>query len=186
MFYSTGRRTTDPGAVWTIAFDTANFHRPAPSWLRDLSNQSKLIIRKERLGKTAPLFKLTDLDGNAVELSSMRGKVVLLDFWSTACGPCIREIPSIQKAAEHYKDNVILWGLSMDQSDHDRKWLVQHQQSFPTLADVDYVVSDLYKVHGIPAAVVISRKGQIVNYWEGEVPMPDLEAALAKASGSGR
>jgi len=49
-----------------------------------------VTTRKEWLGRPAPDFKLTDLNGNSVALSSMRGKVVLLDFWSISCGPCIR------------------------------------------------------------------------------------------------
>ena len=180
MFYPTGRHASDPLAQWTIVFDTVEFHRPAPSWLRDLKNQPTLVTRKEWLGKPAPGFKLADLDGNSVELSSLRGKVVLLDFWSTACPPCVRELPSIQKEAEAHKDDLIFWGVSFDQPARDRKWLAQRQQSFPTLFDPDFVVSDLYKVHGIPAVVVISRKGKILNYWQGEVPTADLDAAITK------
>lgn len=182
IFYSTGRRPTDPGAPWTITFDTAQFHRPAPAWLVAMNNAPIVSTRKEWLGKPAPAFQLTDLDGKSVALSSMRGKVVLLDFWSTACGPCIREMPTIQKMAEEYQDDVIVWGVSLDQPDRDKKWLALHQQKFPTLSDSDYVVSDLYKVPGIPATVLIDRKGKIRNYWEGEVPAQDLETALRKTA----
>jgi peroxiredoxin len=182
IFYSTGRRPTDPGAPWTITFDTAQFHRPAPAWLLAMKNAPTVTTRKEWLGKSAPAFQLTDLEGKSVALSSMQGKVVLLDFWSTACGPCIRELPSIQKVADEHKDDVIVWGISLDQPDRDKKWLALHQQKFPTLSDSDYVVSDLYKVPGIPATVLIDRKGKIRNYWEGEVPIDDLEAALKKAA----
>jgi cytochrome c biogenesis protein CcmG/thiol:disulfide interchange protein DsbE len=181
MLYSTGRRPTDPGAAWTITFDTAQFHRPAPAWLLDLKNAPTISTRNEWMGKPAPAFQLTDLDGKSVELSSMRGRVVLLDFWSTSCGPCIREMPSIQKVAEEHKDDVSVWGVSLDQPNRDKKWLAEHQQEFPTLSDSDYMVSDLYKVHGIPAAVLIDRNGKIRNYWEGEVPLHDLEAALRRA-----
>jgi peroxiredoxin len=180
IFYSTGRQPTDPGAPWTITFDTAQFHRPAPAWLLAMRNAPIVTTHKEWLGKPAPAFQLTDLDGKSVALSSMQGKVVLLDFWSTACGPCIREMPSIQKVAGEHKDDVIVWGVSLDQPERDKKWLALHQQQFPTLADSDYVVSDLYKVPGIPATVLIDRKGNIRYYWEGEVPIQDLEDALKK------
>ena len=63
-----------------------------------------------------------------------------------------------------------------------QKWLLQHQRALPTLSDADFVVSDLYKVHGIPALVLIGTDGKVKNYWEGEVSKPDLEAAIQQAS----
>lgn len=182
MLYSMGRRSTDPEGLWTITFDTVQFHRPAPKWLLDLKNQPRLETRKEWVGKEAPAFKLADLDGQSVESSTMRGKLLLLDFWSTSCAPCLREMPTIQGVANEHRDDLIVWGISLDQAERDKKWLAQHQETFPTLADSDYVVSDLYKVHGIPATVLIDRKGKIRNYWEGEVPPNDLEAALKRAA----
>jgi peroxiredoxin len=137
---------------------------------------------KEWLGKEAPLFHLSDLNGKTVELSALRGKAVLLDFWSTACGPCVREMPNIQMIAKEHKPDLIVWAVSFDQPERDRKWLAQHQQEFPTLSDTEYEVSDLYKVPGIPAAILIDRRGVIRGYWEGEVPIADLEAALKRES----
>ena len=182
MLYSMGRRSTDPEGLWTITFGTVAFHRPAPKWLLDLKDQPTLKVRNEWLGKQAPAFALADLNGQKIDSSTMRGKLVLLDFWSTSCAPCLREMPLIQSVAKDHTDNVTVWGVSLDQAERDKKWLAQHQQTFPTLADSDYVVSDLYKVHGIPAVVLIDRKGKIRNYWEGEVAPNDLEAALKRAS----
>jgi len=180
--YPIGRHLTDPPAHWTITFDTAEFSRPAPQWLLDVKDLPALTIRKEWIGLPAPDFKLADLSGNSVALASMRGKVVLLDFWSRTCGPCIREMPMIESLGEAHKANLIVWGVSFDQPDRDKKWLLQHQRTLPTLSDADFVVSDLYKVHGIPAIVLIGMDSTIKNYWEGEVSKPDLEAAIQRAS----
>jgi len=180
--YSAGPRPADPAGLWTITFDTAQFHRPAPQWLLDMKTLPATRTLNEWLGKEAPAFHLNDLNGQRVELSALRGRAVLLDFWSTACGPCVREMPNIQKIAEKHKDDLIVWGVSFDQPERDRKWLAQHQQEFPTLSDTEYEVSDLYKVPGIPALVLIDAKGLIRGYWEGAVPMDDLEAALRRAS----
>jgi cytochrome c biogenesis protein CcmG/thiol:disulfide interchange protein DsbE len=182
MVYSTGRLPTDPAGQWTITFDAVHFHRPAPQWLLDMKNLPETRTRKEWLGKEAPGFHLSDLNGQRVELSGLRGKAVLLDFWSTACGPCVRELPIIQKIAEQHKDDVIVWGVSFDQPDRDKKWLAQHQQGFPTLSDTEYEVSDLYTVHGIPASVLIDPKGIVRGYWEGPVSTEDFEAALKRTS----
>jgi peroxiredoxin len=139
-------------------------------------------VHKEWIDQPAPDFKLSDLNGNSVALTSMRGKVVLLDFWSTSCGPCIREMPMIEAVGEAHKADLIVWGVSFDQPDSDKKWLLQHQRTLPTLSDADFVVSDLYKVPGIPAVVLIGIDGKIKNYWEGPVSRPDLEAAIQRAS----
>jgi len=181
VLYATGRHLTDPPALWTITFDTAQFSRPAPQWLIDMKDLPSVRIHKEWMDQPAPVFKLSDLNGNSVALSSMLGKVVLLDFWSSSCGPCIREMPIIEAVGEAYKADLIVWGVSFDQPDRDKKWLLQHQRTLPTLSDADFVVSDLYKVSGIPALVLIGMDGKVKNYWEGEVSKPDLEAAIQRA-----
>lgn len=182
MVYSTGRRPTDPQAPFTITFDTAQFNRPAPQWLLDVKEMPKVIKRKEWIGKPAPDFKLTDLNGTAVTLASMRGKVVLLDFWSSTCGPCVRAMPMIESIGEAHKADLVVWGISFDQPDRDKKWLQEHQRSLPTLSDSDFAVSDLYKVHGIPATVLIDADGKIKGYWDGEISQPELEAAIGRTT----
>jgi peroxiredoxin len=182
MLLPTGRHATDPPVPWTITFDTAKFNRPAPEWLHDLKDFPTVTTRTEWLGRPAPDFKLLDLDGNSVALSSLQGKAVLLDFWSISCGPCIREMPMIESTAETHKKDLVVWGVSLDQPDRDKKWLLEHQRSLPTLSDVDYVASDVYQVHGIPAVVLIGVDGKVRNYWQGEVAGSDLETAIRQAT----
>jgi len=181
MLYPTGRHLTDPPAPWTITFDTAQFNRPAPQWLIDMKDLPAVRIHKEWIDKPAPDFKLPDLNGNSVALSSMRGKVVLLDFWSSSCGPCVREMPMIEEIGEAHKADLIVWGVSFDQPDRDKKWLLLHQRTLPALSDTDFVVSDLYKVPGIPSLVLIGADGKVKTYWEGEVSKLDLESAIQRA-----
>ena len=64
----------------------------------------KADSRLEMIGKPAPDFSATDIDGNPISLKDYRGKIVLLDFWSTTCGPCIGEIPNVKKVYDAYKD----------------------------------------------------------------------------------
>jgi len=114
-----GRLQTDPDALWTITLDTVRFHRPAPKWLLDQMNQSALSTRREWQGKRAPAFKLADLDGKEVEIGQQSGKMLLLDFWSTSCGPCLLEMPLIQQVAEEHRGDLIVWGISFDQPERD-------------------------------------------------------------------
>jgi peroxiredoxin len=180
--YSTGRRETDPPALWTITFDTAQFNRPAPQWLLEMKDLPAVRIHKEWIDKPAPDFKLTDLSGASVALNSMSGKVVLLDFWSMSCAPCVREMPMIEAIKEAHSADLMVWGISFDPPDRDKKWLLLHQRTLPTLSDVDFLVSDLYRVPGIPALVLIGADGKVKNYWEGEVSKADLETAIQQAS----
>ena len=87
----------------------------------------------------------------------------------------------IEATGETHKGDLLVWGVSFDPPDRDKKWLLQHQRSLLTLSDTDYVASDLYEVHGIPALVLIGVDGKIKNYWEGEVPESELETAIRQA-----
>ena len=75
------------------------------------------VIRFVRDPDPAPEFKVKDLQGNDLNLASTRGKVVLLNFWATWCGPCRAEIPSLIALQEHYKDQLQIIGLVVDQDD---------------------------------------------------------------------
>lgn len=177
--YSAARHATGPPAQWTLTFDSAKFNRPAPQWVIDLQNAPKLTTRKEWLGRTAPDFSLSDLSGEKVTLSSMRGKVVLLDFWSISCPPCLREMPAVEAAVESNKtSDLVLLGISFDQPDKSKKWLLENQHSLTTLSDTDFAVSDLFEVQGIPSLVLVGRDGKVKNYWMGEVQQAELEDAI--------
>ena len=182
MIYATGPHSIGSPAQWIVLFDTAKFNRPAPQWVLDMKDLPSVIVCKEWIGLPAPDFTLPDLDGTSVSLSSLRGKVVLLDFWSISCGPCLREMPMVEAVGESHKKDVTLWGISFDQPDKDKKWLALHQRTLPTLSDTDFAVADQYKVEGIPALVLVGRDGNIRNYWTGAVPQSDLEAAIQQAA----
>lgn len=181
MKYPLGRRETDPPATWTVIFHTAKFGQPAPQCFVAQKDLPSVSVRKEWLGRIAPAFTIPDINGHQVALASAYGKVLLLDFWSTTCTPCIHSMPAVEAAVERQNGSVTLWGISFDPADRDKKWLSAHNKSFYTLSDTDFAVSNLYGVQGIPAIVLIGRDGKIANYWEGEVSNDELEAALRKA-----
>jgi peroxiredoxin len=181
MRYSTSRRDTDPAGEWTITLDRAHFRRPAPDWLRETEKSFQAGSRSEWQGKDAPAFSLDDLEGNPVEFSALHGKVVLLDFWSITCAPCVRELPMLEKLAARHKDDLVVWGISENPPQRDTKWLAQHAQSFPTLSDPEYAVSSLFRIQGVPTTILIGRDGKIRNYWLGEVDPQVLETAVTAA-----
>jgi len=131
----------------------------------------EVSVTMSLIGQPAPDFSLTDLGGRTVQLSSLKGKVVLLDFWATWCGPCKLSLPHIQKVADD--GGLAKRGLQVFAvNEKDAKPLVQafmndNHFSFPVLLDTDGLMNEEYKLAGIPTTVVIGKDGKVKNAWIG-------------------
>ena len=141
-------------------------------------NEASLMI-----GGVAPDIKLNGPDGKPVSLSSLRGKVVLIDFWASWCGPCRRENPNVVKMYQKYKDQGFeIFGVSLDNDANRWKGAIQ------TDGLTWFHVSDLmgwkskpaqmYQVHSIPATFLLDKQGKIIA--KG-LRGAELEAAVANA-----
>lgn len=176
---SAGRNAGE--GLWTLVFDSVTFNRPIPEWARDMGKAPDFRERTEWVGKPAPAFTLPASDGSVVALSSLRGKEVLLDFWSILCGPCKLEMPTLETVGREYESRgVVLLGISFDPVEKSKAWLEQNKHALRTLTDSDFAVSDAYKVQGIPALVLIGRDGKVKRYWDGAVTKEMVERALSK------
>jgi peroxiredoxin len=115
-------------------------------------------------GKPAPDFVLKDIDGNEAKLADFKGKVVLIDFWASWCGPCKRAMPHIQRIYEKYKDkDVVVLGINTRESQEGKvePFLKEHKITYRTLVDNDGKVAKQYRVRGIPALFLIDMEGRI-------------------------
>ena len=130
----------------------------------------------------APDFTLKSVTGENIKLSDFKGKVVLLDFWATWCGPCMRSIPELVRLQEKYRDKgLVVLGISMDtkaQADDAqlKKFMATFNMKYQVMRD-DGVVSQTYfgnSPAAIPTMQIINRKGKIVKtiigFSPGEVP----------------
>jgi peroxiredoxin len=134
-------------------------------------------------GQKAQDFTLGDLAGKQVRLSSLKGKVVLIDFWATWCGPCRIEMPNIQKLHRELKGRgLVVLGVNQgEDADKVRPFLKKYAYDFPVLLDRQQSVAGLYKVSGIPTMVIIDRTGTISAHFVGVRDEGTLREALAKA-----
>ena len=143
-------------------------------------------------GVMAPDFAMTTREGKSIKLSDFRGKVVVLDFWATWCGPCVAAMPHAQEIADHYKaqDVVVLASCTSDERAKFEAWVDRRTQEFPDVVfacdplekSPERASRKLYGVSGIPQQFVIDKTGKVVaevgGYQKGEVL---LDAALAQA-----
>jgi len=130
----------------------------------------------EWVGKPAPGFALKDMDGNALDLAELRGKVVWLNFWGLRCGPCVRELPALQKIHQDYSDQgLLIIGVNADGVDTGfirkqfagRDDLKKAGITFPLAPDEEFGVIDQYGLMGAPLNVMIDKEGVIRFRHEG-------------------
>ena len=127
-------------------------------------------------GNLAPDFSISTVDGDLLTLSDMRGKVVLLNFWGTWCGPCRREMPEFEKAYEewHSKGFEILAVAFNDTEEAIRDFRDEFELSFPLALDSAGVVNSTYAVQTRPSTYVIARNGVIMTRHFGIMTEPQL------------
>lgn len=127
---------------------------------------SWLPTSRQPLGP-APQFSLENLEGKTVTLAELRGKLVLVDFWASWCGPCKSTFPDVQElAARHADEGLVLLVVDLDRSpDAARTYMHEHGFSEEFVLHGSFAaaqaVKELYKVGGIPHTVLIDREGQI-------------------------
>ena len=125
-------------------------------------------LQKSILNETAPVFALLDLNGKKVNLTELKGKIVVVDFWATWCGPCIASFPGMQKMVNKYKDDPYIkfvfidtWERGDAKERNASEFMNKYKYTFHVLMDNDDKIVAEYKVEGIPTKFVIDKKGMI-------------------------
>jgi peroxiredoxin len=115
------------------------------------------------VGKKAAEFTLPDVSGEEVALQSFRGKVVLLNFWATWCGPCREELPELDRVQEKFrKRGFVVVAVTVDNElDNIRSFMKKYDLKLQALWDRRKKVVDAYKVEKMPSSYLIDRNGVI-------------------------
>ncbi|HDX9708364.1 redoxin domain-containing protein [Bacillus cereus] len=138
------------------------------------------------IGKSAPDFTLTKLDGTNVKLSDLKGKKVILNFWATWCGPCQQEMPDMEAFYKEHKENVEILAVNYTPSEKGggeekvSNFAKKKGITFPILLDKNIDVTTAYKVITIPTSYFIDTKGVIQDKFIGPMTQKEMEKRVAK------
>ena len=135
------------------------------------------------VGKLAPDFQLSNLEGQSVSLSDFRGQPVLVNFWATWCGPCRYEMPFLQRIHEEQGANrLVVLGINLGESPGEvSEFMGEFGLTFTTLLDSGQDVALMYNVRSIPTTLLIDENGVIRDRKVGAfTTMKELETILGK------
>jgi thiol-disulfide isomerase/thioredoxin len=119
---------------------------------------------KAEIGRPAPNFTLEDLDGRAVSPDQYKGKIVMLEFWATWCGPCRITMPMLEMIQKEYSDIMVLLSINlMEPEDIVRNYVLEQDINSIILLDEQGSVGMKYGAEAIPLQVLLDKKG-IVRY----------------------
>jgi peroxiredoxin len=108
-------------------------------------------------------FTLADLQAKKWTLKSLRGKVVLVNFWATWCPPCRKEIPDLDALYQRFKDDgLVILAISDEEAGKVKPFVTERKVSYPVLLDAGGSVNKLFRVEGIPKTFLFNREGKLV------------------------
>jgi pentatricopeptide repeat protein len=146
-------------------------------YVRDLSKRQ--VEKYSLFGKPVPQVTGTDVEGNLVDLSAAKGKVVLVDFWATSCAPCLEEFPRLKQIYKRLNARGFeIVGISLDEDPSVvSEFQQRHSLNWPLLMndDVDPQATSRFKVQKIPSLFLVDRQGMIAAV---DIRGVDLEPAI--------
>jgi peroxiredoxin len=129
-----------------------------------------MVMLPEADRSPAPAFSTRNLDDQPVTLEDYRGKVVLLHFWATWCGPCKEEMPHMEALWKKYRDKgLVVVGITVQEEPNGqiRAFSKEHDLSFPILLDSEGKISEMYDLSAMPSSYIVSADGKLAGRVKG-------------------
>ncbi|MFH0873125.1 MAG: TlpA disulfide reductase family protein [bacterium] len=142
-----------------------------------------------QINAPAPDFTLSDLEGKEVSLSGLKGKVIVLTFWSIWCNPCRQELPVLDALDKRYQERglkVIGVTIDRDSVGSIQEFVTKHDLCFPILLDRERKAMKAYRAHFLPTTFVLNREGVVVDKkvgihnWMSPESQSSIEGLLKK------
>jgi len=129
------------------------------------ADTDKVTLRFFRDPKPAPAFTVKDLDGRDIAPASLRGKVVIVNFWATWCGPCRAEIPDLVALQDKYKDTLQVIGISEDEAGVDvvRRFAAEHKINYPVAMMTPEIEKMYPGITALPTSFILDRESRVVQ-----------------------
>jgi thiol-disulfide isomerase/thioredoxin len=126
---------------------------------------------KVQVGRAAPNFKLPDLSGREISLDQYKGKIVMLDFWATWCGPCRMTMPLVEKLQSQYSNSLVLLAINLQEpKDIVRDYVREQSIHSQVLLDEQGSVGETYGIESIPMQVLVDKSGIVRHIQMGFSP----------------
>ena len=170
-----------PALRWLLAL-LLLFVAPSLSFAQQ-DQDNEAVIRFVRNPDPAPDFKLTALDGKPITLAALQGKVVLLNFWATWCGPCRAEIPDLVALQERYDGRLQIIGLNVDDEEADiQQYVKETKINYPVAMTSNEVRRQFGGIPALPTSFVLDTEGRVVQkhvgLWNPAVYETEIRALL--------
>ncbi|MCB1051980.1 MAG: TlpA family protein disulfide reductase [Acidobacteria bacterium] len=174
---------------WATPTDDSFFKATITADLRETEQFGQNQKHQPLEGELAPPFTLTDLNGQTFNPAEHKGKVIVLDFWATWCGPCRTIMPVISDLAKEYaqRKDIVIYSVNVREDQAKvSTYLKQQKLELPTLLDLEGTAQTDYKAKSIPQTVIIGKDGKVIKVHVGASPSfkyelkNEIEALLAQ------
>ena len=135
-------------------------------------------------GVQAPDFTGELIDGTSITLSELQGKPVIINFWATWCGPCVKEMPAFERLKDDFGDKIGIIAVNCgDDAGTVKDFVEENGYTFPVVLDEEYSISMLYPTNSIPYTVVVDAEGKVTHISTGALDADTMYERYKEALG---
>lgn len=135
-------------------------------------------------GVQAPDFTGELIDGTSITLSELQGKPVIINFWATWCGPCVKEMPAFERLKDDFGDKIGIIAVNCgDDAGTVKDFVEENGYTFPVVLDEEYSISMLYPTNSIPYTVVLDAEGKVTHISTGALDADTMYERYKEALG---